>query len=190
MINYGDFSVNNHSLVPVGYNEEWYLAEIERAVKQKYSSLSTESLAQDTNISKEKLDLLLKTPTLKLSFAECLALSKSLQISLHPKFTYHWDAITIEQFWNLFNWLPKAKVEYNALQLEKIIIPKNQDVKRSLELIGIPHIYPQQENVVIEKETSKALLVNLGVDLDILNREELYLKDIVWLFLYLTLLLF
>ncbi|PIY60556.1 DNA polymerase II large subunit, partial [Candidatus Woesearchaeota archaeon CG_4_10_14_0_8_um_filter_47_5] len=35
LFNYGDFSENNHSLVPAGYCEEWWVQELEQALKKK-----------------------------------------------------------------------------------------------------------------------------------------------------------
>ncbi len=163
LINYGDFSVNNHVLVPAGYNEEWYCLEIEKEVRQKYGALNTEKLAAETNIPQQKLEDFFASPQLtKFSFAESLSLSMALQQPLHPHYTYHWNSISPQQFEHMLIWLSSAKLHYNEKTLEKIVVPHNQEGKRSLELLGIPHTFPQQEYVVIEKDDAQALFTSLA----------------------------
>ncbi len=163
LINYGDFYVNNHPLVPAGYNEDWYCAEAEAAMQTKYGRIAIEKLAQETTIDDRKLTRFFLCPNnIEWTFAEAAQLSKTLNIPLHPHYTYHWNALLPQQFTHLLQCFTQAKIYYNEIELEKIVLSKDNEAKRALELLGIPHIYPQQEHIVIEKEHAQALYTVLG----------------------------
>lgn len=85
---------------------------------------------------------------------------------LYPRYTFHWNAISIEQLISLVEWVKKGSVDD-----EKIVLPYNFDVnlevsdvnpKRALELLGVPHRVVVKEHVVIEGEWAKALKFSLG----------------------------
>ncbi|MDO8555976.1 MAG: DNA polymerase II large subunit [Nanoarchaeota archaeon] len=86
----------------------------------------------------------------------------------HPRYTYHWNAITLPHFEQLLHWLAQATITET-----KIILPlqanikeatEGLDPKRALELLGIPHKTVVKEHVVIETPWSQALLFSLGGD--------------------------
>ena len=162
LINYGDFYVNNHPLVPAGYNEDWYCAEAVAAMQAKHGE-NNEKLAQETSIDSIKLSLFFHNPNkIEFTFSEALQLSRALGIPLHPQYTYHWNVLSMKQFMNVLPWLSQAKIYYNEVALEKIVLTKDEEGKRALELLGIPHLFPQQEYIVIEKEHAQALYTSLG----------------------------
>jgi len=151
LVNYGEFFNRGHRLVPCGYNEEWYLQEL------KQSNL------EDELIEKLKQDRFYKI-TAKQSFE----LSKNYNVPLHPRYTYHWNDIDIEQFKNFINWYKEG-----SLSEEKILLPfvydltseiKDRDPKRVLELLGIPHRVIEREYVAIEDDDAYTLyyLINLN----------------------------
>lgn len=115
---------------------------------------------------------------MNVDFERAVEISNNEKISLHPKYIFYWTEISQEQFFGLIDWLKQARTD------KKIIFPytkadqeKFTQGKRALELLGIEHEVTT-ENVVINLENSKALLVNLGIDHGILN-EETKLKDVV-----------
>ncbi len=134
LINYGDFLNRAHPLVPAGYCEEWWQLEA-------------------------------NTSLWKISIEEAIAFCKQGK-PLHPRYTYHWKEITKKQFLQLLHWLKQA-----SIQEQKIILPysydfardlNEEDPKRSLELLGVPHKSVTREHVVIEYPWSTALLFSLG----------------------------
>ncbi len=146
LINYGDFLDRNQSLVPCGYNEEWWVLELEK------------NCGED----KKQFSALIAYPTTKISFSESFDISKKYDIPLHPKFTYHWSDITKEQFIILINWM-----KHSVVNDEKIIIPLfDKDLvnspKRVLELLGVPHLFVSNEYVVVEGDWAYGLRVSLG----------------------------
>lgn len=94
---------------------------------------------------------------------------------LHPRYTFHWNAISKEQFRALLEWLKKSSITET-----KIILPLEFNVeqdalgldpKRVLELLGVPHRVIVKEHVVIEGEWSRALIFSLGGDFEYIDGE-------------------
>jgi DNA polymerase II large subunit len=92
-----------------------------------------------------------------LSSAEALTLSKNYNIPLHPKYTYCYNDVTIEDLNALIELIEKGKKNYkpnNELILD-LSYPK-----RVLEVIGVPHTV-RDGKIVIDKDHAYALLVTL-----------------------------
>jgi DNA polymerase II large subunit len=149
---FSDLANRNSNLIKQGYVEEWWKLELEK-VGGKIENF------YEVNIE------------------DSIKLSKKYNIPLYPKFIFYWTEISKEQFSSLIDWLSnswvaegKIVLPYNKTEQEKFEI-----AKRTLELIGIEHDVTI-ENVVINKENSKALLVNLGIDS---NEKDFLLKDFI-----------
>ncbi len=163
LFNYGDFSENGHILVPPGYCEEWYVQELEKGIVDTFGTLDMERVASEVNISAEKIDNIFKNPTShKISAEDSLSFCEKFKVPLHPVYTYYWKSLSDESFMNLLNMLKKAKIQKNE-KIEKIIIPIEEKGKRTLEILGVPHIVATNEFVVIDKNHSLGLLASLGV---------------------------
>lgn len=164
LFNYGDFSENNQLLAPAGYCDEWYLKELEKATVGIFGALDMEKLAELLGISIENIDNMFKRPNeYKFDAEAAIEVSKKLKIPLHPAYTYFWSTISKEQFITLLKWFKKAKIE-RAEKIEKIIIPIEDDGKRVLEILGVPHIVATNEFIVINKDHSAALLATLNIN--------------------------
>ena len=113
-------------------------------------------------------------------FEKAVELSKIYGIPLHPKYIFYWTQISREEFNGLINWLSHSWIN------EKIILPYSKTEqekfalgKRAMELIGIEHDV-SIENVVLSEENSKALLANLGIDYNFVDRnEKIFLKEYI-----------
>ncbi|MFQ5531915.1 MAG: DNA polymerase II large subunit, partial [Candidatus Nanoarchaeia archaeon] len=158
LIPYSDVVNRNFRLLKPGYVEEWWNLEL----KEKAGCVS------------KSIDYL------NISFEEAIGFSEKYQIPLHPKFIFYWSQINKEQFLELINWLKYSRVS------KKIIFPyskSEQDKfkigKRALELLGIEHEVTI-ENVVLSEENSNALFINLGLDLDLLEKEDILLNDYIF----------
>ncbi|MDP4012702.1 MAG: DNA polymerase II large subunit [Candidatus Nanoarchaeia archaeon] len=157
LINYGDFLDRGHVLVPAGYNEEWYSAELEKATRGKETNNKVKSLISEVH----------KT---KLTAKESIEISEKYGVPLHPRYTFHWDAINIRQLKTLVE-----LVEKSAINEDKIVMPFTFDMqsdidadpKRTLELLGVPHILATNEYIVVDGDWAialKASLTNLRLD--------------------------
>jgi DNA polymerase II large subunit len=170
LINYGEFFNRAHALVPCGYNEEWWLAEFEKKVHEKYGKFDFDKITRDLGVDFEFLENLIKKPTAKVNFDIAKEISLLYNNPLHPRWTYHWNDISKEQLISLLKWIEEGKVIENKIILHynyKVDYDlDNKDPKRVLELIGLPHEVILNENVVIKDDDAKALLFTLN-DLDL-----------------------
>ena len=153
---FSDVANRNFNLIKPGYVEEWWKLEL----RQKDSELEKNTDAFNVSIEK------------------AIDISRKYKIPFHPSYIFFWTEISKEEFLGLIKWL-----KYSRLN-KKIILPygkseqeKFQTGKRALELLGIEHIVTI-ENVVINETNSKALFANLGIDLSLLDKEEVFLMDL------------
>ena len=120
LINYGDFLENNHPLVPSPYCFEWWIQEYEKVVS-------------GANIDEESL----KDPTQEVA----LEISDTHNIPLHPKFTYLWHDITIEEYKQLAEFVS----EHGSLNSDNSVLELpykravEQEIKTILENILVLH---------------------------------------------------
>ena len=125
---------------------------------------------------KEKAGAKLKTDPLSVSFEDAKAFSEKYKIPLHPKYIFYWTQISKESFLDLIDWIESSKFDkkiilpYNKLEKEKFKLGK-----RALELLGVEH-QVTLENVVINEEISRALLLNLGMGENLLVKENFSFK--------------
>ncbi len=165
LISYGDFFNRAHTLVPAGYCEEWWSLEVEKAMVNLFGSLDYYKLSQLTNLDQEYLEKLIKNYFFWIPDARAaIALSKTLDVPLHPSYTYHWKTISRDDFLELLNWFTQAKVEFEGANVDKIILSKNEYGKRLLELIGVPHIFINNEYTIIENGDAEVLQAIFKID--------------------------
>ena len=139
LVNFGEFLNRAHVLVPPGYCEEWWMHE-----------LKSKGAASE----------------IKISFDRAYELSKKYGIPLHPRYIFYWASIQPKQILSLIDWLAHA-----IIKDDKVIFPLIYDVKkdiidldpkRTLELLGVPHLVVNQEFVVVEDDWAKSLLCSFG----------------------------
>lgn len=203
LVSYGDFFNRNHPLVPAGYCQEYWILEFKKEALEKYptqkyleqkeliqesdlriidfNNIDFQKMSEDLRISKEKLELIFRKPLrTKLSAEAAIFISKKMNIPLHPYYTYFWKSINVYELKSLVNWFLEAKIIHyegkSDSRIEKIVLPKN-DAKRALELLGVPHIFVNNEFVVIEGDHAEALLATLNIhefllkeDIESINR--------------------
>ena len=165
LISYGDFFNRAHTLTPAGYCEEWWALEVEHAMVDLFGSIDYFKLSQLTGISREYLENLIKNYLSERPDAKtAIILGKNLQVPLHPYYTYHWKTISKDNFLEIIKWLRFAKIEFEKSSVIKIILPKNEAGKRILELIGMPHLFVNNEFTIIEKDEAEIIytLFNLN----------------------------
>ena len=164
LFNYGDFSENGHSLVPVGYCPEWWALEVEKAINTRFEQEPLAKAAKETNITAERLDHLTRKPlTQKPTWEEALTISKTFSVPLHSDYTFYWSLVSGKDLLTVKQWLQEGKIKIDEKGIKKIIVPLNQQnehhtrAKRILEELGIPHQVISKENVVIERKEATIL---------------------------------
>ncbi|MBI2654685.1 DNA polymerase II large subunit [Candidatus Woesearchaeota archaeon] len=165
LINYGDFFNRAHALAPAGYCEEWWALEATKSIINLLGSLDYDKLSQLTDIDANHLEKLTKDFFFeKPDGKTAITLSKLLQIPLHPYYTYHWRTISKEDFLEMLKWFKTARIESDKSGVNKIVLPKNEAAKRVLELLGVPHMFVNNEFTIIEKNDALVLHTLLNPD--------------------------
>lgn len=109
LISFGDFLENNARLVPSGYVEEIWTAELEEIVK-------TDS---------PEREYLTRIPSLD----ESVRLSLRTGIPLHPKYLYYWEMLSHDEFDAILS----------PLETGTDLIRYDASCKRVLEKLAVPH---------------------------------------------------
>ncbi|MBU4139633.1 MAG: DNA polymerase II large subunit, partial [Euryarchaeota archaeon] len=136
LINFGDFIENNHPLVPSSYCYEWWVQE----------------LAAKTPI-KELGDM--KNPDQK----SALSLSDTYKVPLHPKYTYLWHDINLDDHAALAEYIRK-----NGKYDEKLSFPLDEKIKTILETLLVPHTV-REKQIIIEEPLPLLRCLGLSPDL-------------------------
>ncbi len=158
LINYGDFFNRGHPLVPAGYCPEWWIQELEKNFIGLYGTLDIGRISEVIGLPKEKTEALFNTPlTTKISAQTAIQISQKTATPLHPSYTYYWNALNKDQLAALLDWLLKANYLFEDNILQKIVLQKDPERKRLLEIIGLPHIVSNNEFLVVEKNHAQIL---------------------------------
>ncbi|MBI4139615.1 DNA polymerase II large subunit [Candidatus Woesearchaeota archaeon] len=153
LINYGDFFNRAHVLVPPGYCEEWWVLEVEKSCVEMFGSLDFSKISDITGISEDRIVEIVKSSfSVKPSAVEALIISKNTKTPLHPRYSYHYNGVSVEQLNSLREWFfsrIKSSDTNNSL-----VLPFDSGNKRVLEILGVPHTNSLNEFVVISGDDS------------------------------------
>ncbi len=177
LISYGDFFDRAHPLVPAGYCEEWFTQELARSAAEKFGTTDPLDLSKNTGLPENLLKgLLTDALYYKPSARDALAVSAAFNVPLHPRHTYHFNALNCAQILELYSWLRQGELVFDETYLNKIILPYASSLKRMLEIIGTPHICPLGESIVLEHDEAQVfhVLFRLGEasSIDLLTNSE------------------
>ena len=123
LISFGDFIENNAKLIPTGYVEEYWNAELHE-------------MLNNSEIIKHNINKFLEqTPTLQ----ESIDMSINFGIPLHPKYLYYWDQIKIDDLYKL---LKPIKIQNNEILYDR----SNKNI---LEKLGVPHVLTEKHISIV-----------------------------------------
>ncbi len=131
LFGFGEFSENNHKLVPSGYVEEWWALELEEALKS--------GLESNKELQKFIEDPFNNIPSAK----EAINLSKKFAVPLHPKYTDYWGNISVSDL----STLREALIAGYDNKTKKLILKNRTTVKEILERAFVTHVV--NENCLI-----------------------------------------
>jgi DNA polymerase II large subunit len=118
LVSYGDFLENNAQLPPTSFVEEVW----RRQLRSKLPTIQT------SDLDMEKLIQLAENPFILPSVDEAFKISQKFGLALHPKYSFYWDSLTIEE------------VVYLKDRLSTdIFLPFDSKLKDILERLGIVH---------------------------------------------------
>ena len=142
LISFGDFLYSSKPLSPSGYVEEWWSQELKETVSTKFKG-DYAAVAETTKISLERIKRLVEKPfSCKPTAKEALALSLTLNIPLHPAYTFFWENLdSIKEFLTLRQWILDSEVETeeDGETIRRVSGVFNAEVKEMLERICVPH---------------------------------------------------
>lgn len=137
LVSYGDFRHTAHPLLPVGYCEEWWALELEKATKKKkVKGFDFKEIAENP---------------MDIDGFTAVELSMQLGIPLHPEYLHYYKAINREKIIELIKKFRKAEKKYSEEKIVGIEIDFDEKVKESLDSIGLPHAVREEKIIVGEK---------------------------------------
>ena len=153
LISYGDFYNRAHTLLPSGYCEEWWILEFEQATVNTFGTLDLDKLSSLLEIEKPFLEKLFKEPiNTQVDAKTAFIISRKLNIPLHPKYTYHYNLITPEDFFYILRYVKDSRVVTNNNIATKLIIRYDEYLKSIFDKVGVPHLIANKEFIVIEND--------------------------------------
>lgn len=163
LISFGDFLYNNKALLPSGYTEEFWREELKKSIMENFSG-DLEKAALKAGVSLESLKSYLNDPfNNRPNVYEAFLLSKSLNIPLHPSYTYFWSNISVEDLKQVRIWLLNSEINAEGEFIVKISGALKKDVKRILEEICIPHRIVGNK-IILEGQDAHAFAFTLGIN--------------------------
>jgi len=161
LVSFGDFLYSSKLLSPSGYVEEWWAADLQNAIAEKYNG-NVATAAEVSKVSLERLRAFLANPfAYKPKAEEAIALSLALNVPLHPSFTYFWSNLSPGELQTLKTWLSSSEVQNGNGVISKIVGGAEASVKKALEKMCFPHNV-LDEKLVIEGEDAYAFAFCLG----------------------------
>ncbi|VVB76979.1 DNA polymerase II large subunit [uncultured archaeon] len=138
LITFGDFKKTNTPLQPSSYVEEFWEAQLRAA--------SREDLRPDHKA---------------LTFKDAYAMSQRYGVPIHPRFLFEFQAVGKEDLTDLAKAVSKAKITGAGLFGVSAIEIGDTKVKRTLELMNVPH-KPVNGGISVVGDNAQSLLASLG----------------------------
>ncbi|WP_236561698.1 DNA polymerase II large subunit [Nitrososphaera sp. AFS] len=151
LISYGDFLENNAQLLPASYVEEVWALHLREKILASHTltpvskDLITERLIQLSNSSQSVL------PSVK----EAFEISEYFGIPLHPKYSYYWDCVNVdevllmkEKIGQYCEGITKANALSVPSNIEALRFVHEPKIKDILERLGIPHSLNSKEKFI------------------------------------------
>ena len=179
----GDLIQNNKELLPVGYDENQWLLDLERIV----SDLGLETLSHRCGLPPERLEEFLRSKAYVPTPREAIALAEA-GVPLHPRYTYMWSEVSVEELLQLREGLmtkwpdaPPYEVELNEFEkelLERLLVPHIRSGRgfRFTEAAPILERCLALHSPELKPEADSSLeLVRMLSGLDVRNKSGIYL---------------
>ncbi len=147
LFGYGEFLENNHPLMPAGYCEEWWSKEVE------------EELPDDS--LKEDIAPFINPPYEEPSSELAVKISRKLGVPLHPKYTFNFHDIELEDLKDLGELMSEGDLYCSGDEVERIEVDRDEDLKIILEILEVPHEVVEDKLVI--RKFAHSLLEVLGL---------------------------
>ncbi|HME51134.1 MAG TPA: DNA-directed DNA polymerase II large subunit [Candidatus Lokiarchaeia archaeon] len=140
LIGFGEFAENNHKIMPSPWVEEWWLLEVKKAMADAGMDVQALALAIDADASIVKAwldDIFYKKPDPE----HAVRISKVLDVPLHPRYVYFWNALKVTDIEALRDWFLTSMTETQDTEGKTILAStEDPEMKKLLERACIPHV--------------------------------------------------
>ena len=178
LFGYGEFVENNHKILPSGYVEEWWSAELEECITSTQKAGKNPLQGLPKYLNPNSIRNYIKNPFDFIPPAhDALAIALNYNLGIHPRYLDHWGNVNgsyllllrqaiedgLQKHFNLPSTTPVNKQDFDFEQLfaqlsNGLEIPKLKGVKECLEHAFVVHqnldtsikIYPSRALVFIE----------------------------------------
>ena len=150
LISYGDFLENNAQLLPASYVEEFWALQLKSKLmsletNQHPSSSSDTSLIlseaeeeKDGGINNKRIVQLVEEPLIIFpTVKEAFEISRMYHVPLHPRYSFYWESVNIDEVLLLKNQLVTSKQDNN--DIVSVNLTYNPELKDILERLGVIH---------------------------------------------------
>jgi DNA polymerase II large subunit len=137
LVAFGEFLENNHPLVQSGYCEEWWAREVIESMKNNFQD-DFNKLSELLGIPEERMQKLTYDPlSIKPDAYETIKLSRVLGVPIHPRFTYFWHDIKIDELMLLRKSLTSGTLR--LIEHKQFLdLAGDESTNKVLEKLGIP----------------------------------------------------
>src|SRR6266480_2653165 len=146
LIGYGDFLENNAHLLPSSYVEEIWALQLQSKL------LTRSSPSQLSAVISERLIQLSKEPFTTLPTAEeAFEISEKINIPLHPKYSFYWDFVSIDEVLLLREKICKEQQETrrnNTSSYPCRLLNDSPKLKDILERLGVIHSVKNEGKII------------------------------------------
>jgi len=139
LLSFYEFLENKANLLTPGFTEELWSQMLLNSLKEKYG-LNYVEFSEISGIPVDRLKSFIEEPLcVKPTPFEVLTISRLLGIPIHPRFTYAWGELTLNELEYLRKALSKAEIERADGIIKRIKLRVDKDVKIILEKLLVPH---------------------------------------------------
>jgi len=155
VVSVGEFLENNHRLMPAGYCEEIWSAELRKTIEEKFEK-RYDILADRLGLDEGRLRSFVVSPlVVKPSAEEAVGVSRLLGIPLHPRYTYFWENISVDEILVISQWLKRPLETWAGGELWAPLL--DPVPKKILEKVAAPHRVSRGRVLLENPEVFKAL---------------------------------
>ncbi len=175
LFGYGEFLENNHTIIPSGYVEEWWSAELKNEIELANKAGNNPFQNLPSSINQKLLEDMIQNPFKFIPNArQVLDISTKFHIGIHPRYLDHWgningeDLLKIRQNYKIglqdlmqnhdINIQQLEQLEYDKLEQilsNGLLIPKQDGIKQFLENSFTPH---ENEENNIKLDSNRAII--------------------------------
>lgn len=159
LISYGDFLENNAQLLPASYVEEIWALQLKSMLLSSQihsypscfsdtSRFISEGKEEKEGIGSQRIIQLISEPLLTIpTVKEAFEISRKYLVPLHPRYSFYWDSVSINEILLLKDKLTSCR--RNSNKLESILLADaDPNLKDILERLGVIHSMKNETNSI------------------------------------------